>query len=343
LSLEAQVRELALLGYGRSRIMRAIPDATEHLIKRVIKEVRPQPEPSASAKDLSEFKPEAFRHFDAVSALRPITFTAQPAVEARQLNPEHCVTRLYFGDSHAPYHDPLAIGAVCKLIELQSDIRLDSVTNLGDGCDFYVVSRFDKDPTRRNQLQDELLVAAEVNYQLTEAARAVPAKHYVEGNHEARLALYILKQAPALAALPQLKVENLLGLGELGWEYHTDGFYLEKEDFLVKHGEFIASSAGATASKEIAAAWTSGITGHVHRLAMVGRSTWLHSLKGLAPTYWIEAGSTCMPDMDYMKGRHTNWQQGAVIVQFSEYGIHPTLIPIHQGRFVFNGKQYAAQ
>jgi hypothetical protein len=343
MNIDAQIRQLIVeKGWGRTRIMRALPGVSEYQIKKIIREERPVERTEHDPSVFAEYKPHTISNFSVVTQLRPIQFAASAAKQAQLVNPEHSPTYILFGDIQAPFQSDENVAALCSLIRLQKETRLDGIINVGDGCDFYTVSDYNRDPARRNQLQDELISAADVNYKITESAEGVTDLNYISGNHEARLARYIEKHAPALASLPQLKVPSLLGLSSLGWKYHEDYFML-KRNFLVKHGEYVTSASAATAKREMESAWMSGASGHTHRLGVHYRTTWRHALMGLPPEVWIETGCLCAPDPEYMKGKKSNWQPGAVIVSFPE-GIapSPTVIGFHNGRFEFNHKIYEA-
>lgn len=320
-------------GWGRTRIMRALPEASEWEVRTVIEEAK---QDMMEETDLSIYKPVRPPHFNTVASLRPIE-VSPVSYNKYKKNPDELYTVAVLGDVHAPYHSQSAVDLACAVLEEQRKIRLDQVVNLGDLADFYSVSRYDKNPLRRNQLQDELVVCAEVMSQLTEASGDAEL-HFIEGNHEARLKSYIARTAPALASLPQLQLSALLGLESLGWEYHPI-YHLIQDRFLVKHGHLVSSQSGATAKRELDAVGMSGASGHVHRLAHHERTDWSSTINGQPPHIWIETGCLCEPDQEYAQGRPPNWQQGLAIVQFTPDGlVVPTLVRIHGNRAVFNGR-----
>jgi hypothetical protein len=328
-SIKNKVRKLAEQGEGRTKILRAVPQASEWLVKNIIKEVKGQGLVKAA------------KHEDVVRDLSPIQINLPKAPSVKK-NLDELPTHIIFGDVQAPYHCERSIDLLCQIIKDQKDIRLDSVVDLGDFNDFYTVSKYDKNPLRRNQLQDELIEGARVRAKISEAANGVK-RFFIPGNHEGRLQKYISNRAPALAALPQLSLENILGLKSSGWEL-VDSYLLLNDDFVVKHGDVVSSQSGMTARKEMDASWTSGASGHTHRLGVHYRTPLFSAVKGLPPKVWIETGCLCLPDQEYMSGKHGDWQQGFVVVRFGPDGnVFPELVSIYNGRTVFRGKVYESE
>jgi hypothetical protein len=328
------IRELAEAGWGRTRIMRAHPEATEWLIRQVINEVRGYSKRPVVEAVFADTKPAPIAK--ALQVLQPITINVPPPVDVTARNPNELFTIILLGDAHVPFHDPANLAAALGVIRAQRRIRLDMVILIGDIFDFYAVSKYDKNPLRRNLLQDELIVAAEVLGQITEAAGDA-TKVFVRGNHEQRLEDYIWRHAPALAGLPQLQIPALLGLESAGWQYEPF-YYPVNDKFVVRHGDTVAGASGATAKKELDDALISGASGHVHRLGVHYRTAFVHRMKNEPPFVWVETGTLARPDLEYLEGKHPNWQPGLAIVRFDSDGYpFPEPVSIHNGRAVFSG------
>lgn len=139
---------------------------------------------------------------------------------------------LVLSDIHVPYHDAVALQAAVTFGRKQKPTH---VLINGDGIDFYQLSRFDKDPTRRDAISElrdfaQLLVWLRQEFP---KARAI----LKEGNHDERYSRWCFAALPALAGLPQLRlgaaVDAFIGesLGDddpsmkpetYGWDYVTD-------------------------------------------------------------------------------------------------------------------------
>jgi hypothetical protein len=337
--LELQIRQLAEQGFGRTKIIRAVPDASEYLVRRIIDEVKGTRR-ERPFKTVPETGSSRVNNFDVVSALRPIEIKlGKPQSVSKNLDELYTVA--VFGDVQAPFHHNANVNVACKIIADQRKIRLDETVDLGDAYDFYAVSRFDKNPLRRNLLQDELIIAGEVRARFTDAA-GDSKKTFIPGNHEARLKKYINQNAPALAGMPQLQLDSLLGLSSAGWEV-KDRYHVIKEGFVIKHGDLVGGQSGDSAKKEMNTAWMSGASGHVHRLGVHYRSPLISHIKGEQPYVWIETGCLCLPDQEYLDGKYPDWQPGFVFLRFTEDGfVFPELVPVHEGRAYYRGKLYEA-
>lgn len=336
---EKIIRSMAADGDGRVKISRRIipdyPEVSEWFIRKTIEDVREEMSLGLA--------PERTRvsHGAVIAAMRPIEINL-PEQPKKPVNPDYLYKFILFGDTHAPFHSKEGINVLCKIIRYERERRLDKLGCLGDSADFYTLSRFIRDPRRLNQLNDELVDHALMMGQVTDAAGDVE-KDYTPGNHEERLGKYIFTHAPNLAALPQLQLPELLGIKSLGWTYHPD-YFLVKDSFLVTHGNTVSQESGATARTELANVGISGATGHTHRMAVHFKTNFIHQVRDVPPNMWLETGHLSDPSqIDYTIGRPTNWQPGFVMVSIDEAGlITPTLVRIHQGRAMYDGKLFTA-
>ena len=200
--------------------------------------------------------------------------------------------------------------------------------------DFYGISDFVKNPSRRFKLQDELDLAFEWLYNRKEAnpdARRV----FIEGNHEDRLRRYLWKYAKELSGLRALEFEQLMRFDELEIE---DLAYMSVLDFLgcrIEHGYLTSASKAypVNVSRGMAVATgSSGICGHTHRFSQYAftdtRGT--HS--------YIENGCTCLFNLEYAP--FPNWQQAFTwgVVHNNKVHLKPT--QIYSDGFDANGEFY---
>jgi UDP-2,3-diacylglucosamine pyrophosphatase LpxH len=117
-------------------------------------------------------------------------------------------TSIVISDVHLPFSQPVATQMVVDFIR---ELKPDRIHLLGDVLDAQSVSRFDKDPVRKENLQDEL---DSVRDWLTELRDAAPRAKiiYSEGNHEFRIRKYLMSEAKALAGLRALSLEKLVSV-----------------------------------------------------------------------------------------------------------------------------------
>ena len=230
-------------------------------------------------------------------------------------------------DFHGPFRDRLACRLLFGFIARE---KPDKIILDGDVVDFYSISKFLKDPGRKDDLQDELNDCYNFLFDLRELVGDTPII-YIEGNHEARLVKYLRSKAPALATLDALKIEKLLGFEELNITYEEDGVWLG--DLFVYHGSLVRTKAGYTAHAELLKNGCSGISGHTHR---DGKAPVRHRGGQLC---WWENFCMCDLSPEYVKGI-ANWTQGWSMV--TTIGKRPDVEPVAVmgGRYTYRGKEY---
>ena len=165
-------------------------------------------------------------------------FTAPPSDEKEKTTyiiPDDAYPIVMAGDVHVPYHD---VDAFETFIDYAIDIKAKTLVMMGDWLDFYQISRFMKDPRKRD-LKGELDL---FNGILDSMQKALPDTKFIfkQGNHEFRLDSYILQNAPQLFGLEEIKLKNLLKLDARGIDF-VDGVQLIKYKHLnIVHGhEFV--------------------------------------------------------------------------------------------------------
>jgi hypothetical protein len=220
-------------------------------------------------------------------------------------------------DWHVPFHDPRAVEVALRFTEqIQPAIII-----IDEIHDFYALSRFDKDPTRKHALQEELDTCTAYFARLR---RVCPKSRIIllQSNHLDRLRKYLWVKAEELSGLRALRLEELLGLKAHNIEYMDVYEHPSKDPrarFLFKHGNRISKHSGYTARSEMEQEGMSGMSGHSHRLAA-------HYATRRGGGYvWIEGGCLCDLNAEYVDGI-TNWQHGVGLVQFR--GGHFLAVPV---------------
>ena len=209
------------------------------------------------------------------------------------------IVYLHLTDVHFPYHDEKAVDLAFRFAKrIQPDTIITSEFH-----DFYSVSRFLKDPTRIDTLQDEI---DGVNDLYATLRKYCPNSRIIllNSNHLVRLSKYIKSNAPGLHSLRDLKLKNLLKFKENGIifkENHTH------RNFLFKHGDLVRKY---TSAMEFARENMSGQSGHTHKIAN------FYTTKRSGSYSWSECGCLCDPKQEYMEGAVADWQQGFGLVTF---------------------------
>jgi len=128
---------------------------------------------------------------------------------------------LLVSDIHSPFHDTRALKVA---IQYGLDQGCDGLILNGDVADMYALSRFDRDPERRN-FKEEI---DRLRDMLASFRDKFPKKPivYKAGNHEERLDHFIWAKAPELWGLEEVRLPNILGLDKLKIDFVTDRRYI---------------------------------------------------------------------------------------------------------------------
>ena len=240
-------------------------------------------------------------------------------------------TAVVLNDLHIPFQDQRVIREVELFIkELQPNLLLYP----GDIADFYPLSHFDKNPSRKETLQTELTLVANMfkrHRTLCPNARMI----FELGNHEDRLRSYLWSQSPALSSLECLTIEQLFKLkeNEVKMVDYAEGIMIN-DNFLVTHGELIRAHSGYTAKGMSDKYGGSGMHGHSHRLGSYYKRD-RFNVYG-----WFENGCLCDLEPDYMV--HPDWQQGFSVITFKSGRFWVEPIQIIHRKFIYGSKLYGS-
>ena len=237
-------------------------------------------------------------------------------------------TVAFKGDTHHPYQDVRALAIVDRILK---DIQPDYLVYIGDECDFYQISTFDKDPSRVDGLQGDINSTKRMFERDSENLKA--EKVLLTGNHEHRWQKFLWTQATALSSLKCLNIEDLFGLIEydiklIGYERGL----LINGTFLALHGDISSIHSGYTAKRMYEKHGGSGIAGHCHR----GGSFYKRDRFGFKG--WYENFCLCSLEPDWIM--HPNWVQGFTLVHFMGKKFLAEQIPIIDGVAIYGGKLY---
>ena len=239
---------------------------------------------------------------------------------------------VFYGDFHAPYEDPWCV-KIAEQINLT--FKPQYIFLLGDVCDFYQLSKFDKDPQRINCLQQDIDAAIEILERMRTSAPKAKIVFF-EGNHENRLWKYLWKN-PELASLKALTIQSLLKLDKFDIQFVGSLENYLYHSFCIEHGNIVRKWSAYTARGMMENRGVSGISGHTHRLG----SNYLTNLNG--DFVWYENGCMCDRNPFYLK--NANWQNGLSVGYFrtsnGRFTVEQVCIP--DGKCVFHGKEFGRE
>lgn len=227
-------------------------------------------------------------------------------------------------DWHIPFHDEKALKTAIALTKFLNP----TIIIIDEPNDFYSISKFDRDPKRQLKLQEEIDVT--LSY-FNIVRKLFPKKQIIllESNHMERLKKYLWRNAPSLAYLRRMKIEELFELKKFNIKYQE--IYVHNKIFVFKHGDVIRQHSGATAKAEYEKEGMSGASGHSHRISKY------HVSKRGGEYVWIECGCLCSknPDIKWFKGI-PNYQHGIGRVDFVGSRFSARTYEIFDGKVIMN-------
>jgi predicted phosphodiesterase len=265
------------------------------------------------------------------SAFKPLGWqkNIMPKTQATSRKPivlDGALKVLILSDIHIPYHDEVAVAAA---IAHGKKKKPDVVILNGDIGDFYGVSRHDKDP--RRSLSDELDAIRQFLFYLRQQftnARIL----YKIGNHEARMEMFLVKNAPVLLGVSDFELPVLLKFDELQIELVPSLTLIRLGNLPIYHGHELPQGMSSPVNPA-RGIWMrvqeSLICGHWHRTSEHTESTGLN--KKLSSCW--STGCLCDLSPDY--AIVNRWNHGFVWVETQADGNYE--VTNHK---IINGRVY---
>ena len=245
-------------------------------------------------------------------------------------------TSIAINDQHIPYLDPVAHDLTLQLIKT---IQPDYIDILGDLIDCWQISKFNTDPNRKEDVQQDIDEGQKYLKEIRELApKATIELHY--GNHLDRLRKYIWRKGRELACIRSLDFKFLLGLKELNINTVEDETgYTVRGNLCLTHGTIVSQDSGMTARRMLRKYGLSVIHGHTHRMGSIFKTDLL-GYRGA----W-ENGCLCKYSLiKEWGGQIADWQQGCSVIYFS--GSDRFLVqalPIIKGKMLFGSQEFVYQ
>lgn len=214
-------------------------------------------------------------------------------------------------DIHVPYHDEIAVRAAVDHIQ---DEGFDAILLNGDTVDFYAISRWEKDPSKRD-FKGELNICRDFLAWLREQFPKVPFV-YKLGNHCERWKHWLWQHAPEISDEPMMSLSSWLHLDKLDIAMVDDQRPVMLGRLPVLHGHELPKGLAAPVNVARGAflrTLSSVMVGHSHRTSGHAESDMWHK-----ETFCWSTG--CLCDMTPEFSRINRWNHGAAVVTVHDDG-----------------------
>ncbi len=233
-----------------------------------------------------------------------------------------------------------------KVLDYIWESKIDGIFCVGDEIDVPQLGAFNKGTRAEFErtLQRDFNTAHNVLADFREALGSKKKPFVLQrSNHSQRIEKYIYKSAPAFESVTALRIENLLGLNNLGITYQRHMDFIAP-GVLMGHGDegILSKSAGLTSLNLAIRTGQNVVCGHTHRQgiskASRGFGGRLNTIWGMEVGHLMDLRSS---GAGYIKEKAANWQQGFGLLYVQDNHVVPQLVPINaKGKFIADGKEW---
>lgn len=214
-------------------------------------------------------------------------------------------------DCHIPYHCETALQSAIKHLKGHS---IDSLLINGDFCDFYTISRWVKNPKKRDFKAERVACIAGLEWIRHEFPK-IPIL-FKAGNHEERWDHWLWNHAPEISDEPEMRLDAWLKLDQFGMDFVTDQRPVMVAKLPVFHGHELGKSVFSPVNP------ARGAFLRTHHTVLIGHS---HQTSGHADTnLWHEEtfiwSTGCLCDMNPEYARINRWNHGFACVTVGDGG-----------------------
>lgn len=203
-------------------------------------------------------------------------------------------------DVHVPYHSEIAVAAAVGYLR---DLGVDALLLNGDICDFYSISRWQKDPSQRDfkgELEACRDFLAYIRQQFPEVPIVLKA-----GNHEERFTHWLFQHAPEISDDPMMSLTAWLKLAEHDITLVEDQRPVMLGKLPVMHGHELPKGLAAPVNVARGAflrTLSTCLVGHSHRTSNHTESDMWHD-----ETACWSCGCLCDLTPEYARINRWNW------------------------------------
>ena len=237
--------------------------------------------------------------------------------------PKACDNILVMNDIHVPFHSKESIELALEWGESKG---INTILLNGDIIDFYQLSRFTKDPTKRSAV-GEIQMLRQFLEGLVHAMPKVKI-YYKYGNHEERYENFMKVKAPELFNMEEFRLDVIFHLRELGIESISGKRIIMAGKLPILHGhEFngIGSSVNPARGLYLRTK-QSAVIGHLHTSSEHNEP----NLDGELSTTWSVG---CLCDLHPEYAPINKWNHGFLHVRIAPDGN----FKVHNAR-IYRGK-----
>tara|TARA_Y100001973_G_scaffold106824_1_gene188476 strand:- start:1525 stop:2523 length:999 start_codon:yes stop_codon:yes gene_type:complete len=239
---------------------------------------------------------------------------AMPRSEAEHWGPVTLDVQGLLGiisDTHIPYHCETAVQTAVKFLKKK---KLDCLLINGDFCDFYTISRWVKNPSKRD-FGSELKACREALKWIRHQFPNIPIV-FKAGNHEERWDAWLWQHAPEISMEEEMTLARWLKLDDLEIEWVSDQKPILAGDLAICHGHELPKGIAAPVNVARGAfmrTLSSVLVGHSHRTSGHAETDMWHK-----ETFCWSVG--CLCDMNPEYARINKWNHGFACVDIDKSG-----------------------
>jgi predicted phosphodiesterase len=240
--------------------------------------------------------------------------------------------RLFWPDTHAPYHD---VKAVEVALMIGKEHAPQELVIEGDFFDIYCISDYEQDPLKACRvLEEEICEARELLFRIVTELN--PEKViFIEGNHEDRITRYLRRHAPKLMGI--VSSRSILGIPKnYVWVPWGPKNKYQAGKLTVTHGTKANKHCAAGMAEKFG---ESVLFGHTHRLQEFTRRTASGRLILGATNGWLgdqdRAAEYVVDVADWSHAVTAGWFKPG-----GDFWLQTVRIEKHEA--VFNGKFFRA-
>ena len=244
------------------------------------------------------------------AARKPGQGVAMPPSKAEKWEPYVLETTGIVGilsDIHVPFHSEVALQSAVGHFKT---VGIDALILNGDTCDFYTISRWIKDPKKRD-FRGEITAATQLLAWLRQEFPGVPII-FKAGNHEERWKHWLWQHAPEISDDPRMGLDQWLELAEHGIELVEDQRPIMCGELPVLHGHEKGKGISSPVNQARGAFLRllhTVLEGHGHRTSGHAESDMWHR-----ETFCWSTGCLCDLTPEYARVNRWNWGFATVTV-----------------------------